>query len=129
MVDNSHKHNLNLKFQLKELDIDIVLTPPHRPALETCLDLFADKEGVDIYIEPLLQPRVNCAANIPVGNLEEILAKFRKEPFKDKIDQNPNWFMELAPGGTPSEAMSSSQQVCLSQIQQNGDYETNNLFL
>ena len=69
LVDNSHKHNLNLKFQLKELDIDIVLTPPHRPALETCLDLFADKEGVDVYIEPLLQPRINCAANIPVEKL------------------------------------------------------------
>jgi hypothetical protein len=91
----AHKQNNSLKYQLTHKKVEIVLIPPLTAAIETYLDLLGEREDIEVYIEPLLQPRVNCAAHIPPTNLEEQLAKFRKVPNTAKIEQNPTWFMDL----------------------------------
>jgi len=65
---------------------------PSIPALQTCLDLFGEEEGIEIFVEPLLQQRINSAGSIP-SNLEDILSKFRTQPYTTKLEDK-NWYME-----------------------------------
>ena len=74
------------------MDIQIVLTSPQTAALQTCLDIFGSRSDVDIHIEPLLHPRINCTSNIPARN-DDLISKFTREPFKGKIE-NADWFIQ-----------------------------------
>ena len=62
--------------------------------MQTCFDLFGETEGIEIYVDPLLHPRINSTSAIP-ANLEDVLSKFRTQPYIGKIEDK-NWFLSYA---------------------------------
>ena len=63
--NNTKTTIFQLKNQISKLSSEVVIVSPQTAALETCFELFGDKEGVDIYVEPLLQPRINSTYSLP----------------------------------------------------------------
>jgi hypothetical protein len=77
-----------------------------------------------------LHSRINCAANIPPTNIQELIQKFKKTPYTLKIDQNPNWFIDLGTRPwSPETSKGTPQQHCLEVIEKTGEFESQERFL
>ena len=77
LLSYTRANNDKLKSYLDTMDVQIVITSPQTAALQTCLDIFGSRNDVEIYIEPLLHPRINCTSNIPAKN-DDLISKFPK---------------------------------------------------
>lgn len=119
----SSRQNLDiLKRQIKNKKIDIVVVSPQFAAIQTCLELFGEEDSVEIIVEPLLNPRLDSSAAIPV-DIESMFEKFRAKPSFAKSG-NRNWFLELSQSYDVNEEVSNPQRYCLQIIKESGAFET-----
>jgi hypothetical protein len=110
---------------IRSRGVEVVVVAPQTAALQTCLELFGEEEGIEIHVEPLLQPRINSAAAIPCP-VDDLLGKFKTLPFSNKIE-NRNWFLEMNRSEFQEEN-NDPQRYCLNQIREKG-FESRAQFL
>lgn len=109
-------------------DIDLVLVAPQVASLQTCLDIYGGDEDVEVHVDPLLQPRINSAANIPT-NIDEVVGEFKKQPNVFKVEDK-NWFLSFgSSGGSSIGEIGNPQEHCLQMIKKNGTFETSEQFM
>ena len=91
LLPAAHSANESLKYALDAKKIDTVVVAPSTAALQTAFDIFGDKEGISIFIEPLLQQRICSTASIPTEQ-SELIGTFATKPDSIKVEDK-NWFL------------------------------------